>query len=72
VQQGSSGLPWPWVSRGTEKGVNKVQAWDIAVPSGTAGNSDLARAVAALNYGYSDLLSTAFGTPGRFGVFLAV
>ncbi|WIA22673.1 hypothetical protein OEZ86_009641 [Tetradesmus obliquus] len=64
VQQGNPSLPWPWVSRGTaEKGVDKVQAWDIAVPSGTAANSDMARAVAALNYGYSGLPSTAFGNP---------
>ena len=67
MQPGSPSLPWPWVSRGTaEKGVDKVQAWDIAVPSRAAANSDMARAVAALNYGYSGLPSTAFGNPGRY------
>jgi hypothetical protein len=66
VQPGSNSLSWPWVSRGTaEKGVTKVQAWDIVVPSGSAANSDLARAVAALNYGYSGLIGTAFGNAGK-------
>ncbi|KAF6261957.1 hypothetical protein COO60DRAFT_1458856 [Scenedesmus sp. NREL 46B-D3] len=49
-----------------QKGLDKVQAWDVAVPAGpaaSAANSDMARAVAALNYGYSGLASTAFGDP---------
>lgn len=60
-------LDWPWVSRGKpEAGLDKVQAWDIAVPSSdaAAANSNMARVMASLNYGYSGVASNAFGTSG--------
>eukprot|EP00775_Hariotina_reticulata_P009083 gene9083-9253_t len=59
---GTSSLHWPWVSRGkADEGVDKVQAWELNPNSNS--NSDLLRAVAAINYGFSGIEAAAFGTP---------
>jgi len=60
----TAGLHWPWVSRGKlEEGVDKVQAWELD-PNRNS-NSDLRRAVTAINYGFSGIESAAFGTAGN-------
>lgn len=64
-------LSWPWVSRGQpEAGVEKVEAWDIAVPgaagySGSSNFDSLTRAIAGMSYSYAGIASNGFGSAGE-------